>query len=345
MASKARWIFLAIGIALFSYLVYNFGVQKIVEMIGKTRWWFLAIIGVWGVTYICNTISFSLILGEERHRVGFFRLWGLVVSGYAINYITPFVNVGGEPYRIMVLKQFLGTHRAISATILYKMINVLSHFFFLIVGIMAITLSTTLSTSFALILGVALLIILSLIVFFFSHHQRGIFELLLRWLSRRKWLSRMSKKLTAQEESLLQIDHQITELYRLRRPSFYGALASDLLGRMVASLEFYFILHAVGFHLSLWHAFYINAAASLLLNLVFFIPFELGSREGSLYLVINTLSIPAQIGIYIALVSRIREFFWILIGLVLSWIFGHQTPHRPLDEMVAGENHVASPLV
>ena len=46
-------------------------------------------------------------------------------------------------------------------------------------------------------------------------------------------------------------------------------------------------------------------------------PFELGTREGSLYLVLDSVKLSAGIGIYIGIINRVREFFWILVGLLL----------------------------
>jgi hypothetical protein len=46
-------------------------------------------------------------------------------------------------------------------------------------------------------------------------------------------------------------------------------------------------------------------------------PLELGSREGGLVLVLKAIKISSPLGIYLGLVNRIREFFWIFVGLVL----------------------------
>ena len=57
-----------------------------------------------------------------------------------------------------------------------------------------------------------------------------------------------------------------------------------------------------------------------MLNLFFFIPMGLGIREGSLYLIMGGLNISSAIGVYIGLINRVREFFWIFIGLLLIQI-------------------------
>jgi hypothetical protein len=64
-------------------------------------------------------------------------------------------------------------------------------------------------------------------------------------------------------------------------------------------------------------ALLLNGASSLVLNLLFFVPFELGTREGSLYMILNLIGYSADFGIFIGLINRARELVWILIGLAL----------------------------
>jgi hypothetical protein len=64
-------------------------------------------------------------------------------------------------------------------------------------------------------------------------------------------------------------------------------------------------------------AFIIGGFSSLIVNLFFFMPFNVGSKEGGLYAIFAALGLPSRLGIAAAVVSRIREITWILIGLLL----------------------------
>ncbi len=57
--------------------------------------------------------------------------------------------------------------------------------------------------------------------------------------------------------------------------------------------------------------------SSLLANLLFFLPMQLGGREGGFALAVGGLSLSGAYGVYAALITRIREMVWIVIGLVL----------------------------
>ena len=57
-------------------------------------------------------------------------------------------------------------------------------------------------------------------------------------------------------------------------------------------------------------------------------PFELGTKEASLYLVLDSIKLSAGVGIYIGLINRLRELFWILIGLLLIQFNGKDKKNK-----------------
>lgn len=322
MSKSVRIVIFLLGLAVFSYLVTDYGVANIVGKIQETGWWFLPIVAIWAAVYFFNAWAWFVILGDAAKRVPFKAILALTVSGFAINYITPFMNLGGEPYRVMSLRAELGTPRAVSSVILYNMVRMLSHFFFWLGAVVLALAILPLSFVTGFVLVVTTILVLFLIAFFYARHRRGIFESLLGYFSRSRLLRSLNGKLQEQRDPLLQIDEQIKHLYHERRGAFYGSIGLEFVARMIASLEFYFIGFAIGLNLSFLDAIYINAATSLILNLLFFVPFEAGTREGGLYLVMDSLRYPPGIGIYMGLVNRLRELFWILIGLILVQLSG-----------------------
>ena len=65
------------------------------------------------------------------------------------------------------------------------------------------------------------------------------------------------------------------------------------------------------------HCCLIAAFSSLLANLLFFLPMQLGGREGGFALAVGGLSLSGAYGVYAALITRVREMVWIVIGLAL----------------------------
>jgi hypothetical protein len=44
---------------------------------------------------------------------------------------------------------------------------------------------------------------------------------------------------------------------------------------------------------------------------------QIGGREGGFALAVSGLSLSGAYGVYAALITRVRELFWIIIGLML----------------------------
>ena len=140
---------------------------------------------------------------------------------------------------------------------------------------------------------------------------------MLRFFGKFPFLKKMVENLYKKETTLTNIEDQIIDLYTHRRKSFYQALILEYVARIVGAFEFYFIMQAISVDIDLFSSIYISAASSLIANLFFFIPLQLGTREGSLWLVYDSLKFTPALGVFVSFVTRIREFFWILIGLIL----------------------------
>ncbi len=316
MNKKFQTFFFIVGLAIFIFLILHFGIDKIISNIKETGWWFLPIIGVWGFAYVLNSLSWSAIIDSKKHGISFAEIYAITVSGFAINYITPVMNLGGEPYRIMKLKDRIGLTNAVSSTISYTMIHFLSHFFFWISAIILISVFLPLSYELKIIFGAVFVVLVSAIIFFISRHKNGVFESFLSLLAKlpmlKKTVSKINNKMNFKD-----IDAGITEFYEKRKSAFVSAIIWDYLARVIAAMEFFFILYAIGIHITILEAVYISAATSLITNILFFMPMELGTREGGTSVIMKSLNFAPGIGIYISVIYRIREFFWILIGLIL----------------------------
>lgn len=332
--TRAKAAILLVSSAAFCYLVWDYGIDNIVRNVERTGLWFIPIVLLWGIVYLFNALAWFIILRDNTTRVALGDIYRLTVSGFAINYVTPFINLGGEPYRVLSLRPLVGLHRAVSSVILYNMVRMLSHFFFWIACVFVAL--VVLPFSFALVgtLSVVFILVSLLIAFFYARHRKGIFRSLIHMSARSRLLRPLSRRLERNGAALLEIDAQITELYRDHRRSFYQALCCEFMARLIASFEFYFILQAIGSGLSVVHAFLINGGSSLILNLFFFVPFELGTREGGLYLIMQGIGITSGIGIFMGLINRVRELFWILIGFAFAIPDGRSLSPRSVLEMM-----------
>jgi uncharacterized protein (TIRG00374 family) len=317
MRQKIKYIFLAFGLSVFSWMVYDFGLANIWKNIQQTGYWIIPVIGIWFFVYLLNAGALFAIIGPYGNKIGFLKSLQLMISGFAINYTTPFVTIGGEPYRAMELRAYMPMSKAVSSVILYKAIQWLAHFLFWIItiGIFVFAFPLASGMKIALLLIAAGLLVFCLLLL--QAHKKGIVEYLYKILAKIPFLEKLQNKLREKEEGIKETDEFIKDLYNNRRRAFYLAVLFEFASRIVSSFEFYFILRSLGMETSVLQAVYINSISSLIMNIFFFVPLELGVREGSLFMIMETLSVNSGLGVFIAIINRIREFFWIFTGLLL----------------------------
>lgn len=325
----AKNIFFIIALIAISLIVWKIGIETIIENILKTGWWFFPIVGVWVIVYLINAKAFHLIISDEKHngKVTFLKSLQLTISGFALNYSTPAGMMGGMPYRAVELQKLVGGHKATSTVVLYTMIHIMAHVIFWLTSILAIALFVDVSNELSIVLTIVFLIFLGLIVLFFRGYKRG---LLLKFFALLKKQPFFKKKAAAfyekKESELIEIDTQISDLYLNRRRTFYVTLGLEFLGRLVNCTEIYFIIHAIGIDVSYMQAFVMVAITTLLANILFFFPMQVGPRElgytGALELlkIVPLAGSVGGLGIYVSLVTRIREMIWIGIGVILMKI-------------------------
>ena len=136
-----------------------------------------------------------------------------------------------------------------------------------------------------------------------------------------KFLPFLKKKVIrfadSHREQLENIDKQIALLHQQKKRAFYAALFLEYTARVVSCLEIWLILNVLTRNVSFADCCLIAAFSSLLANLLFFLPMQLGGREGGFALAVGGLSLSGAYGVYAALITRVREMVWIVIGLAL----------------------------
>lgn len=319
-----RNIFLLFGIGAIIVMLCTFddGWEQIRQNIARAGLYLPAVIGTWILVYACNALAFQTIVNTADHdkHLSFRHAYKLTVSGFAFSYTTPF-GFGGGPYRVMELANFIGFPRAISSVTIYSMMHILSHFclwttaLLLFVGFYIEKMTTLLWWLF----GIYLVVLIIAIALFAYSYRHGIVEKLYRVLLYIPFIKHRARRfLEANREAFTKIDSNI--IYLGQHPKvFWGALGQEYIGRVINAFEFYFILHAFG----LTQATFVDAIlvlgfSSLMGNLLFFLPMQLGAREGGLAIIISILfGASGSIGIFTSFYTRIRELFWIFVGVGL----------------------------
>lgn len=319
-----RDLFFVIGVLIVSWMVYSVGVDTIWDNIKETGWWFFAIVGIWAVVYFFNGLAFHVILRGENEigKVSFFRKVKLIITGFAINSMTPIGLLGGEPYKIIELKHNLGVDHATSGVLLSTMMHFLAHFIFWMASVpIFIFVVPVIPLTIKIILWGVVLGALLLIYWAFSVFRKGLINQGIRVASQIPFVKKKVRKYTIEHaERVIVMDSLMVELFTNRKKDFFLALSFEIIARFLSCIEIMFMAIPIGYHLSFFQCVIIAAFSSLFANILFFSPMQLGTREGGFGIAFSMLTIPLGVGVYVGLITRIREMFWISIGVILMRI-------------------------
>lgn len=297
--------------------------------IQRAGYWFGAVVGLWALLYIINTATWWIIIrssgpagGGEAGSINPAWLYKITVSGFSLNYATPGGLMGGEPYRIMSLTPYIGAERASSSVILYVMTHIFSHFWFWTLSIVLFLLTRPLADvapAIWMILGASAVFCALGLWFFIVGYRKGLAVRLLGVLRHIPFVSGWATRFVQNNsESLDRIDSQIAALHNQNPRTFVSAVSLELLCRVLSALEIYFCLLVIApENASYADCILMLAFTSLVANLLFFIPLQLGGREGGFMLSGAGLAMSGSTGIFIALIVRLRELIWTAIGLLL----------------------------
>ena len=333
-------LFFLLGVAAVVVMLLTFDVSfiELWEHLCHAGYWLVPIIGVWLLVYGLNALAWRAILDANIPggcTVGFWRIFRLTITGYALNYATPVGGLGGEPYRIMELSKDVDKEHATSSVILYAMMHFLAHFWFWFISIFIYLILTIvgdlpMTTAIGITLGIIILFCLLAFYLFSKGYRNGLVKYVLGLVSRIPGLKRWTLRFWARHADAIEhVDEQIASLQRQDKKAFYKSLLYEYLSRMVQSSEVMFMLllfdidNGGGFSgllITYLHSVLIVSFTTLFANLIGFLPMQLGVQEGGFVLSIAALGLSAALGIFVSIICRVREIIWIVIGILLMRI-------------------------
>ncbi len=288
----------ALCLVVLGWMVWQADPSLLWQNMLRWNWALVACVAVWAIGYCLNTASFRYVIRcfKSDASIGWMQTLKLTIGGYALNYVTPFGLLGGEPWRIYHLRKQMENQAANSAVTYYAMMHVLSHILFWLIGVMM---------SFQLVseqldhvnVNVLILVTVFVIVFVVCGY---------RYAVKRTWITSLKTLLS-------------------EHPAYFcNALLLELASRMVNVVEYWVLMQIVfpdSALSSYTSAYLVVAFSSLFANLLFFSPMQMGTREGGIFLALQALAptLPElfPVAVSISFATRIREIIWIIIGLFI----------------------------
>ncbi len=283
-----------LGAALFVHVIRSVDLDSVFTLLAELgRWsWLIFLLYpfmcVWDV--IAWKWSFPANLQKKLH---FKELFLIRLAGESVNNITPFLDVGGEPLKIVLLERRFGLHRhsALAAVFVDRTGLFAGQILFMLSGLLIamIVLPLPQRSEWALALSLfgSMVALASFIV-----------------VQKRQRLG-------------LRIDKEVADYYRHQSVRMRHVVFYHMLGWIAGGIEMTIMLRCAGVPASWIDGFVLESLLQLVRTASFFIPGNLGAQEGGLAFFVQLMGFNPALGVVVSLFKRLRQMVWTALGFMV----------------------------
>ncbi len=312
---KIKLLFLVVAAISLVWMFHLVGWSEILRHLKLVGWYWPLILFPYLLVNLFDTISWYCCFERFPPGVTIRYLFFNRLAGEAVNVLTPMASLGGEPVKALMLQnKGISLTDATASLVISKGILVLSMAFYILLGMVLAPFLFHLSAGKLFALAVAGLALGLAAVGFVVLQRYGMCRLGMAVLEKCRFLPRRLKE---QEAALCRLDAQMSTFYRRHLWRFWLSLGCSLLGWLIHGVEVYIIFDLLGQPIHLVTALCLDALATLIGGMAFFIPGNLGVQDGGNILLAMGLQLGALMGATFSLIRRIREGFWLAVGLVV----------------------------
>lgn len=272
--------------------------------------------------FLANGLAWrQMIPPEHRAKLPLSFLTAAMVSGDAVNAVTPTAVVAGSLVRVGLLRRRVPTATAIGSTTLGAMTQFSAQVLFILSGIpvtLGLTADPVLRTGLCVLFAV---LCLGLGLMLGLAWSARVWKTLQRWLDRLAWWRRFR---AGREESWAALAEATLGTLRRRPRDFLLGVGLYYAGWLVGALEVLLILWLLHVPVTWRQAIAIEALSVAIEAILFFVPAKMGTQEGGKYVIFAALHLDPARGFTLGFVRRLRELAWAAAGLgVYGWLQRH----------------------
>ena len=132
-----RYFIALAGAGLFTYLVWHAGPANLWKQLLKLGWGFTLVIAVAGVSHFAKTWAWQMMLGEDRNKIPFARLFGLRLGAEATGQLGILGQTLGDSIRISQLSREADMATSLASVTLDRALFVVTGILVTVAGILA----------------------------------------------------------------------------------------------------------------------------------------------------------------------------------------------------------------
>lgn len=309
--------FLLLGIVLFGWSVASSGIDNIIKVLKEfSLLKFLFLVAISFLNFYIYSLRWEIIvksLFKEKKIPSSAFFWDRM-AGYAISYVTPVAQLGGEPLRIMLIEEE-GVPKRIgaSSTIIDKALEISTLIVFISSGILVALLDERIDMAFKGFMAVSGAIMLFLVFWFYytSIKNIGFFSSIFRILHLKKF-----SRLEPLEKKLHEFEVEMNSFYKHNPKALWSLFVLSVFTILFLLAEHYLIAWFMGVRLTFLQAFLSSTIPYIAYVLP--VPGGLGVLEGGHASIFLLLGVNINAFAFVFII-RLRDFIFVILGLIRGW--------------------------
>ncbi len=305
-----------IGVALLFYVFSETDLTLLWANLIATGYGIFFVLAIYGTAFWIDTIAWQFTLPSTRFS-WIYNLCKVRMVGAAFGKMLPFSAFGGAPVKGYLLKKHygIGYREGAASIILVESTHMLSMVFFMASGVFLISFSSDFPNNYYAFSKISLALLSVGILGFYLIQRYRLTSFVGRWLSKRSVGRKLEKFIYHMQE----FDERLVQFYTRKRPLFFGAMGLNLLNWYLGAFEIYIILYFLGHPISIAESIILETFVEIVRAGTFFIPATLGSQEAAFLLSTSAITGEPTLGVATALIRRVREIVWLILGFALGW--------------------------
>ncbi|MEM3374300.1 MAG: flippase-like domain-containing protein [Candidatus Woesearchaeota archaeon] len=299
------------GFIIISLIYSHFGLKDALDAFKKfTILPLIAFIIIAIIIDYLLTYRWKLILEANNIKINFLKIWQYRLSGFAIGYLSPQPNIGGDPIRAILLKKDkVKFKKALSTVIIDRSIQTLTDLIFAFIMILIIFFSIKISLKTKILLFLIVSFPLLIIIYYFTAMKKN-----------KPFFSKLFKRFKKIQQNLIEIEKIISNFHRKKNHIFIKTLLINFLVLLLIIIQYVFILMLLNININIITIFLLIISITIASAVP--LPMNMGALEISQITALSFLKIDQAIGLSISILIRFLDLTKTIIGLNSLFYFG-----------------------
>jgi uncharacterized protein (TIRG00374 family) len=319
MQRKYLWPLLIIGIILFGVLLVHVPWADAARVLFEGNHTYLLIYLASSVGILMlHALRWQRILRAKNIDIPYSNALSYRYAAFAVSFITPGPKIGGEAVRASLVTRHSTKRKKIKFSKAFSTAAIdrateaqaFAVLFFISILVLSLTGNIPPPIKYVLVAASALLLALVVILVINILYSKPLILVLLQKLPFKKKFKR----------ELAQFEDTLVHFYRHQRKEFFLAHAIAALSWLLSFIEYKYLLLLLGFDVPLYGIFIIYSFVGIAYAIP--VPLALGILEGGQAAAFTLLGLPAGAGIVLALITRLRDILFTLIGFMVLLYYG-----------------------